>query len=75
MPLFVDAHGPHPTVQILLLGLTVNAIALPVNVLLVFGSARFTRALRGNAAFSRWLQRGMGALFIAFGLRLAVEKT
>jgi len=75
VPQFVDAHGPHPTLQILLLGVTVNVIALPVDLLLVWFSARFTRALRGNAAFSRWLQKGMGALFIALGLRLAVEKT
>jgi hypothetical protein len=40
-------------------------IALPVNILLVCCSARFTRALRRNAGFSRWL----------LGLRLAVEKT
>lgn len=75
VPQFVDAHGPHPTLQILFLGVTVNLIALPVNILLVCCSARFTRALRGNAGFSRWLQRGMGTLFIALGLRLAVEKT
>ncbi len=75
LPQFVDARGAHPTLQILLLGVTVNMIALPVNILLVCFSARFTAVLRRNTAMSRWLQRGMGALFIGLGLRLAVEKT
>lgn len=75
VPQFVDTHAPHPTLQILLLGVTVNMVLLAVNVSLAICSARFTRTLRRNAAFSQWLQRGMGALFIGLGLRLAVEKT
>jgi len=75
VPQFVDAKGPHPTLQILLLGVTVNLISLPVNILLVLFSTSFTQALRRNGSISRWLQRGMGALFIALGLRLVTEKT
>jgi threonine/homoserine/homoserine lactone efflux protein len=74
LPQFVDAKGPHPTLQILLLGVTVNMIALPTNMLLVFCSAGLTESLRRNAAISRWLQKGLGALFVALGVRLAAEK-
>ena len=74
VPQFVDAKGPHPTLQILLLGVTVNLISLPVNILLVLFSTSFTQVLRRNGSISRWLQRGMGALFIALGLRLVTEK-
>ena len=74
LPQFVDATAPHPTLQILLLGLTVNVIALPTNMLLVLCAARLTRSLRRNAALSRWLHRTLGALFIALGLRLVAEK-
>ena len=56
-------------------GLVHATAAAPINLLLVLFSSRFTQTLRGNAAVSRWLQRGMGTLFIALGLRLAVEKT
>jgi threonine/homoserine/homoserine lactone efflux protein len=52
----------------------VNLIALPINLLLVYGSASVTGALRRNSGMTRWLQRAMGALFIGLGLRLAVEK-
>lgn len=75
VPQFVDPQAPHPALQILLLGVTCNLVCLPINLLLVLFSSRFTRTLRANAAVSRWLQRGMGTLFIALGLRLAVEKT
>jgi threonine/homoserine/homoserine lactone efflux protein len=75
VPQFVDPHAPHPGLQFFLLGITCNLVCLPINLLLVLFSSRFTQTLRGNAAVSRWLQRGMGTLFIALGLRLAVEKT
>jgi threonine/homoserine/homoserine lactone efflux protein len=74
LPQFVDAKGSHPTLQIVLLGVTVNMIALPTNILLVYFSARLTKALRRNTSISRWLQKGLGTLFIVLGLRLAVEK-
>jgi threonine/homoserine/homoserine lactone efflux protein len=74
VPQFVDAKGPHPTLQILLLGVTVNLVSLPVNILLVLFSTSFTQVLRRSGSISRWLQRGTGALFIALGLRLVTEK-
>ena len=74
LPQFVDAKAPHPTLQIILLGVTVNMIALPTNLLLVCCSARLTESLRRNPSISRRLQKGLGALFVALGLRLAVEK-
>jgi threonine/homoserine/homoserine lactone efflux protein len=74
LPQFVDTKGPHPMLQIILLGVTVNMIALPTNIMLVCFSVRLTEALRRNTSISRWLQKGLGALFILLGLRLAVEK-
>jgi len=50
-------------------------ICLPINIVLVAFSARVTQTLRRNDALSKWLQRGLGALFVGLGLRLAVEKS
>lgn len=75
LPQFVDAKGPHPTLQILLLGVTVNVIALVCNVVLVSLSALVTASLRRNTSASAWLQKALGATFLALGLRLAVEKS
>ncbi len=75
LPQFVDTTGSHPTLQILVLGVTVNMIALPINILLVYFSARLTAALRTSPAISGRLQKAMGAFFVALGLRLAFERT
>jgi len=75
LPQFVDPRSTQPTLQILLLGVTVNMICLPINIVLVAFSARVTQTLRRNDALSKWLQRGLGALFVGLGLRLAVEKS
>jgi len=74
LPQFVNATAPHPTLRILLLGVTVNVIALVGNVILVLLSALVTASLRRNTTISAWLQRALGATFVALGLRLAVEK-
>jgi threonine/homoserine/homoserine lactone efflux protein len=75
LPQFVDAKGPHPTLQILFLGVTVNVIALVCNIVLVSLSALVTASLRRNTSVSAWLQKALGATFLALGLRLAVEKS
>jgi threonine/homoserine/homoserine lactone efflux protein len=74
IPQFIDTHSAHPTFQIVLLGVTVNMVCLPINILLACFAARLTRTLRQNNSISKWLQRSMGALFIALGLRLATQK-
>ncbi|HEY2683422.1 MAG TPA: LysE family translocator [Steroidobacteraceae bacterium] len=74
LPQFVDPQAAHPTLQLVSLGVTVNMICLLINILLVTCSAKLTEALRRNASISNWLHRGMGALFVALGLRLAVQR-
>ena len=75
LPQFVDPKGPHPTLQILLLGVTINVIALACNVMVVTLSASITASLRRNTSVSAWLQKALGATFLALGIRLAVEKS
>lgn len=74
LPQFVDRTAPHPALQILLLGLTVNVIALPTNIVIACCAARITQGLRRNASISLWLRKGLGVLFVALGLRIAIEK-
>lgn len=74
LPQFIDRAAPHPAAQILLLGLTVSFIALPTNIVIACCAARITRGLRRNGSVTLWLRRGLGALFVAIGLRIAVEK-
>jgi threonine/homoserine/homoserine lactone efflux protein len=74
LPQFVNVKAPHPTLWIGILGVTVNVIALAGNVVLVTLSSSVTSSLRRNTTISTWLQKGLGAIFVALGLRLAVER-
>lgn len=74
LPQFVDRSAPHPTLQIILLGVTVNAIGLPTNIAIACCAARITRNLRRSGTMTLWLRRALGMLFIGIGLRIAVEK-
>ncbi|HVY24217.1 MAG TPA: LysE family translocator [Steroidobacteraceae bacterium] len=73
LPQFVDVTAQHPKLQILLLGVTVNVIALPTNLLLVYASAYLTKSLRQNQRLSRWLRKGMAALLVYLGFRAVME--
>lgn len=74
LPQFVSPDSSSPTLQIVLLGITVNMIALIGNILLVLLSTSVTGALRRNSSIALWLQKAMGATFVALGLKLAFEK-
>ncbi len=75
LPQFIDAQGPDPMFQLLLLGITVNVIGLVINLLLVFLSAWITEALRRNDTVAGWLHKAMGAVFVYLGIRLVGERT
>jgi threonine/homoserine/homoserine lactone efflux protein len=75
LPQFVDAKGPHPTLQILFLGITINVIALACNIVLVTLSASVTVSLRRNTSTTAWLEKALGVTFLALGLRLAAKKS
>lgn len=74
LPQFVNARAAHPTLQILLLGVTVNVIGLLGNLIITALSSAVTRALRQHRSMNAWLHRAMGACFITLGLRMAVER-
>ncbi len=74
LPQFIHPDAQHKTLTFLLLGLIFNINALPIN--LGYGlaaawlSRRFAVMQRGMA----WLERGAGALFVYFGIRLALAE-
>lgn len=74
LPQFIDTQVGHPTMQLVLLGVTGNMIAIAINLMLVAGAARLTGSLRRNERIALWLQRAMGVLFIGLGARLAAQK-
>lgn len=72
LPQFIDPASGHRTLQLLLLGVTVNMIALAINIPLVFVSTRVSRGLRQSGPTVRRLTVMMGIVFIVLGLRVAL---
>ena len=74
LPQFIDTKAGHPLGQLVVLGLTINMVAIVINLALVAVSASVTRRLRRDARAARWLQKAMGGMFIGLSARLAVER-
>jgi threonine/homoserine/homoserine lactone efflux protein len=74
LPQFIEPAAPQPLMQIMLLGLTANMIALPINIALVLASTSVTGALRRSARVSSLLRHVLGVTFIGLGARLALDK-
>jgi threonine/homoserine/homoserine lactone efflux protein len=74
LPQFVEVGSKNETQQLLLLGITCNVIAIGINLILVYFASIATAGLRKNRKLAVWLNRAMGTVFIALGIRLAREK-
>jgi threonine/homoserine/homoserine lactone efflux protein len=56
------------------LGVLVVVVAIIVESALVLLAARATQTLRNNPAVSQWLDRALGSVFIALGIRLGLSE-
>ena len=74
LPQFVSSESEHQTRDIFFLGITVNVIAILINIVLVYMAALLTNRLRTSEKISNWLNKIMGSVFILLGLKLANEK-
>ena len=73
LPQFIHPDAQHKTWTFLLLGLIFNINALPVNLAYGLGAAWLSRRMLLVQRGMAWLERGAGALFIYFGIRLAIS--
>jgi leucine efflux protein len=69
---FVDPTYPHHWHTFVVLGATVQACSVIYLLALITISSRTAQALRSNRAVAKWLGTGAGALFMAFGAKLAL---
>jgi threonine/homoserine/homoserine lactone efflux protein len=74
LPQFIKPNTAHQSLQIFFLGVTVNVIAIIINIVLVYSASLLTNSFRKHSAISGWLNKMLGALFIFLGLKLASEK-
>jgi threonine/homoserine/homoserine lactone efflux protein len=75
VPQFIDAQAPHPAWAFVALGTVFVVNATAVNLVIAVATAALRRQLGDGPRLRRlgcWLNRGVGAAFIALGLRLAL---
>ncbi len=74
LPQFVvPGAGPIPA-QLFLHGSLIIVVAAFIEPALVLAGERLTRALRGSPSFGLWLDRTLGTMFVALGIKLASSK-
>jgi threonine/homoserine/homoserine lactone efflux protein len=74
LPQFVDPASPHPTRDLVFLGVLYAVLALPVKTAVGLAAGSFSeRVLRRPSALA-WMNRASGAVLVALGLRLAVTE-
>ncbi len=74
LPQFVDPAQGHGAVQFLILGSMVNLIGLMVESTIVLLVAAAAVRIKGHNKLGVWLQRALGAMFVALGARLAISQ-
>jgi threonine/homoserine/homoserine lactone efflux protein len=75
LPQFIQADNNNNTfTQLIILGITVNIIALLINFVLVWFSHSVSSNLRQSNRVSKVLNNVMGTIFISLGLKLATEQ-
>lgn len=72
LPQFIDADAAHKGWAFIALGTVFAFNGTLVNVAFAALVARLRHALGGGHGIGRWLSRGVGVLFIALGVRLAL---
>ena len=74
LPQFVVIGSGPIWAQLFLHGLLIIIVAALIEPPLVIIGGKLTASLRNNTRFGLWLGRSLGAIFIALGIRLALEK-
>ena len=73
LPQFVEAGAGPVSAQLFLHGFLIIVVAAFVEPPLILLSGRITTYLDTNQTLSRWLDRGLGTLFIWLGIKLATS--
>jgi len=74
MPQFIDVHSQSKVQAFLALGTIFNITGTLWNLFVAWSAASLARRLDAAARVGRWLNRTLGAIFIALGVRLALTE-
>jgi len=75
LPQFLrEGHGSNSS-QLLLLGFLVILVAILVEIVFVVFASKISRKFRENEQYSIWLDRVVGTIFVALGIKLAASSS
>src|SRR6185437_2255564 len=72
LPQFVDTAAPSKALALFFLGLIFNINGSLWNLIVAFVTARAAGMVRGARSYQRWIDGTIGAIFVAFGIKLAL---
>jgi len=73
LPQFIDAAAPSKVAAFIVLGLVFNLTGTAWNLAVAWGAGRLAQTTP-VAATRQWLERLLGAMFVGFGVRLALSE-
>ncbi|VAW20561.1 Lysine exporter protein LysE/YggA [hydrothermal vent metagenome] len=74
LPQFVVEGAGPVWAQLFLHGCLIIVVAALIEPPLVIAGEKLTSKLRGNVRIALWMNRSLGTIFVALGIRLALEK-
>ena len=74
LPQFVDPASPHPTADLVFLGVLYAAMGLPVKAGVALAAGSLSERIQRKPAALAWVQRASGAVLVGLGLRLAIAE-
>jgi threonine/homoserine/homoserine lactone efflux protein len=74
LPQFIHTDAAHPTLGFFVLGMLFIVNSLPIMLIYVSLAAWVSRSMGELQRGLLWLERGAGALFIGFGIKLALSE-
>ncbi len=74
LPQFVVASAGPVWAQMFLHGILIIVVAAFIEPFLVLAGDRLARALKANPRIGMWMDRSLGAIFIALGVKLALQE-
>jgi threonine/homoserine/homoserine lactone efflux protein len=74
VPQFIAADAPNKALAFIALGCIFNLNGMLWCHFLALSTALASRRLRVGPGLARWIERGIGALFVSFGIKLALAE-
>ena len=72
LPQFIDGNAPSTALAFVFLGIVFNVNGTLWNLCVAYATAHAASMMRGRKSLERWIDGTIGALFVAFGVKLAL---